>query len=291
MGYQLNTDYSGIAPSEGGQRAMFPVSDSKGWLCMLVESEGKENSKKDGRILAMKLQGLEGPVTGKFHEFAINIANPSTEAVRIGQEELSAIGHCVGHIRVGNSSEWHGRPLRVVIALEKDQEKYPGSTRIVGFRDQHGNKPSEAGQGALSNPNASGFQTGQPTGQPAGNFQQQPQQGGGAWQGGGAPTGQPGQFQPNPNPAPTGQPAFDPNAGQNPAAFQGQPQQSFQPQHTVQGQPMQGQNPGGGYTDPNAGAYPTGQFNPNTQGQGQPQQGQPQQNGGFQGGTGQPSWA
>lgn len=277
MGYQLNTDYSGITPSDGGQRAYFPASDSKGWLCEIVESDGKENSAKNGRILALKLRGLEGPVMGKFHDHTINLANPSTEAVRIGQEELSAIGHCLGHVRVGNSSEWHNRPLRVVIALEKNQEQYPGATRIAAFRDVNGNKPSEAGQGALSNPNAAAFQQGQPMqGQNPnpGNFQQQQPQQGGGWNGG----GQPGQMQ---QPGQGG--GFDPNQGQNPGGFN--PQQG-------QGQPGQG----GGYVDPNmTQAYQPGQFNPNTQQQ--PQQGQNPNGGGFQqqpgqgGGTGQPSWA
>lgn len=273
-GYVINTDFSGIQPSDGGQRAMFPVSDSKGWLCMIEDSEGKENNAKNGRILALKLKGLEGAVTGKYHDHTVNLANPSEEAVRIGQQELSAIGHVVGHVRVGNTSEWHGRPFRVVVALEKDQEKYPGSTRIVAFRDQHGNKPSEAGQGALTNPNAAAFQQGGMQGQPQG-------QNGGGWGTGqpqGNPVGNPAQGHPA-----TGQPGqgggyVDPNTvggypnGQfNPNAMQGQPQ----------GQPQ---------FDPNAGQP---QFNPQQQNpqqfQGQPQQ---QQNPAFQqGGNGQPSWA
>jgi hypothetical protein len=264
---------------------------------MIEDSEGKENSNKNGNILMLKLKGLEGIVTGKYHDLTINLSNPNEDAVRIGQQELSAIAHCVGHLRVGNSSELHGRPFRVVVALEKDQEKYPGSTRIIAYRDQMGNKPSEAGQGALSN--AGQFAQGQQPqqGQNPGGFQQQPQQNGGGW-GGGAPQGQPQGnpaqgFNPNVggNPAQghpaTGQPGqgggyVDPNAGQ--PAFQGQPQGNFQ------GQPQQG------YVDPNAGhtqAFQPGQFNPNTQGQGQPQQGQPQGQPAFQqgGGTGQPSWA
>lgn len=285
MGYQLNTDFSTIAPSEGGQRPSFPPSDSKGWLCMMVESEPKENSAKNGQILVVKLQGMEGPVTGKIHEFSINLANPNAEAVRIGQQELSAIAHCVGHIRVGNTSELHNRPFRAVVALDKDQDKYPGSTRIMMFRDQNGNKPSEAGQGALTNSNAAAFQQGQPTqGQNPATFQQQQPQGqnGGGW-GGGAPqgngAGNPGQGQPAMGQPGQGGGFGDPNQG---GGFQGQPQgQNFQ------GQPQQGFDPNAGQTQ----AFQPGQFNPNTQQQ--PQQGQNPNGGGFQqqGGTGQPNWA
>lgn len=286
MGYQLNTDFSTIQPSEGGQRASFPVSDSKGWLCMMEESDGKENSAKNGRILAIKLKGLEGVVMGKYHEFTVNTANPSEEAVRIGQQELSAIGHVVGHVRVGNTSEWHGRPFRVVVALDKDQEKYPGATRIVAFRDQNGNKPTEAGQGALTNSNAAAFQQSQPQQQQPANFQQgQPQQNGTGW--GNAPQGNPAGNPAQGQPA-TGQPGqgggyVDPNQGggfqQGQPAFQGQPQ----------GHPQQGFDPNAaGHTQ----AFQPGQFNPNAQAQPQGNF-QPQQNGGFQQGAdnGQPKWA
>lgn len=283
MGYQLNTDFSTIAPSEGGQRQSFPVSDSKGWLCVMTESEGKENSAKTGRILAVKLQGMEGAVTGKFHEFTINTANPNPEAVKIGMEELSAIAHCVGHLRVGNSSELHNRPFRVIVALEKDQEKYPGATRIVAFRDQNGNKPSEAGQGALTNPNAAAFQQGQTHAQNPASFQQQQPQGqnGGGWGGApqGNPAGNPGQGQPAMGQPGQGGGFGDPNAG---GGFQGQPQgQNFQ------SQPQQGFDPNAGQTQ----TFQPGQFNPNTQQQ--PQQGQNPNGGGFQqqGGNGQPNWA
>lgn len=150
MGFQFNTDFSTIEPNEGGGSS-FPVSDTKGWLCEMIASEGKENSKKDGQILAIQLRGLEGPVNGKLHDFTVNIANPNQQAVQIGMGELSAIAHVTGHIRVGNSAEWHNKPFRVVVVQEIDKAtKEPtGRTRITKFLDANGNGPKDAGKGAM----------------------------------------------------------------------------------------------------------------------------------------------
>lgn len=206
MGFQFNTDFTTIKPSDGGSRAYLPVSPANGWLVQIVETDGRETAKKDGTMLFLRLQGMEGEANGKFHDHFINIRNPNAEAVRIGLEEASAIAHVVGHTRVGNADEWKGKPFRVVVALAKDQEKYPGSTDIVAIRDANGRKPSEAGQGALSPTGGqpSGFQQGGAVagqqGQPAGGFGggQQQQQAGGFQQGG---------FTPNQGQQQTGQPA------------------------------------------------------------------------------------
>jgi len=169
MGFQFNTDFSTIEPNEGGGSS-FPVSDTKGWLCEMIASEGKENSKKDGQILAIQLRGLEGPVNGKLHDFTVNIANPNQQAVQIGMGELSAIAHVTGHIRVGNSAEWHNKPFRVVVVPEIDKAtKEPtGRTRISKFLDANGNGPKDAGKGAM----VSGGNFGGGTAQQGGGFQQ-----------------------------------------------------------------------------------------------------------------------
>jgi hypothetical protein len=254
MGYQINTDFSGIEPATGGARNTFPVSDAKGWLGRITMTEANENTNKDGVVLHVVVTGDEGPVAGKTHDHYINVVHPKQETVKYAQQEMSAIGHCVGHVRVGNTDEWLNKPLRVLVVLDpKNQENYPGSTKIAGWRDVNGNKPGEAGLGAGQRPAGQQWQP-QPQGQQGGFQQQQPPQGTGFQQQpqgqpqGGAPgwTGQPQQQQPQTQPQggfqqqqPQGG-GFDPNAGQGGGyqqqqqpqggGFQQQPQQTQQPQ-------------------------------------------------------------
>lgn len=239
MGYVFNTDFSTIEPNEG-VGSFFPVSDSNGWLCRMVHSEGKENSAKTGGILAVKLVGMEGPVNGKTHEYTINIANPSQEAARIGLAECSAIAHVTGHIRVGNSAEWHEKPFRVVIVPELNKEKEPtGRNKIAKYLDVNGNGPKDAGKGPMGGgvaqqtangfqQNANNAQQGNASWGNAGNTQTVSAQGTGAGQqfdtgaqSGGLSNGQTGQqnaqggtVNPGSTFQPSGTQQQDPNAGQ-----------------------------------------------------------------------------
>lgn len=266
MGMNLNMDFSNIEPNAGG-RSYFPVSDSKGWLVVMTESVGKENSAKTGSILECTLTGQEGPVQGKTHTLTINITNPSQKAQEIGLGECSAIAHATGHIRVGNSQEWHGKPFRVEIVSDAS-DQYPNATRVRRILTVNGDVPKLPGQGAM--------QAGAAAGNFGGNAGQAPQGTAGVQQGFGSAQPQQGQQQFQPQQ----QGQFNPQGGQQ---FNPQQGQQFQPNAGGQFQPQQGQvqpqfnpqqNNGGGF-DPNTG-QPLGAQ------QGQFQQGQPQ--------GGQPNW-
>lgn len=265
MGMQLNMDYSNVEPNSGGGQWL-PISDSKGWLVVISDSKGQENSAKTGTVLVLDIVGQEGAAQGKTTQHFINITNPVQKAAEIGQGECSAIAHATGHVRVGNSSEWHGKPFRVVVTPDPS-EKYPNATRITAIRDVHGNVPKLPGQGAM-----------QQGGQQAGNFGQQGNFGGNAAQGQQA-TGAGQQVSGNAG----GQ--FQPSGQQGQGQFQ---QGQFQPNNQQGGGQQFQQNNGqqGQFQQNNGG------FDPNT-GQpinngGQQQQGQFQQNG-QQGG--QPGWS
>lgn len=245
MGFQLNTDFSNIQPNAGGG-GRFPPSDPKrGWLCRITASEAKENKAKNGWIGVLTLRGMEPGVQDQEHLMNINLANPNQQAVDIGQGELSAIAHCIGILRVGNSAELHEKPFRVLVRKQEGSEVY---TEVYGIRDVNGNEPGKAGQGPIvaTTPPAGGFTPG--AGAPAqGGFGPgpgtgAPAQGGGApgW-GGGAPQGQP-QGQPAQG-GWTGQPTGGQQAPQGGGGWQGGPPQGGQADPNA-GQPQGGGAPG-----------------------------------------------
>lgn len=279
MGFQLNMDYSGIDPNAGG-RSYLPVSDSKGWLVVMTDSQGKENGKKTGTILECKLVGQEGVVMGMEHTLTINITNPSQQAVTIGQGECSAIAHATGHVRVGNSQEWHGKPFRVVVVSDAS-EQYPNATRVQRIHDVNGQVPQRAGQGALQGGQQTAGNFGGNTGQASQGTGAAPVSGNGQFVQQGQPQGQFTQQQPT-----QGQQQFNPQQGQQ---FQPSQQQGQQFVQQGQGQPQgqfQQQASAGGF-DPATG-QPIGQQGQFQQGQGQ---GQPQFVQGQQGQAGGPGWS
>lgn len=210
-GMQLNTDYSQVQPFTGGGSQLPVTTDKFGWLVVIKESGPKETKKKDGVMCAMKLEIIDGPHKGLIADHNVNVTNPSQEAMRIGQQEMSAIAHVTGVIRVGNSMELHNKPFRILVRKQAGDERY---TEVYSYLDANGNEPGRAGTGPMQAQPAQGFQPSQ--GQPQGGFQpgpgQQPAQ---------AP--QPGQNWQQPSQGQ--QPAPQWNGGAQPA--QGQPPQNW----------------------------------------------------------------
>lgn len=254
QGMQLNTDFTNIRPNLPGG-ASFPVTTDKlGHLVHIIESGPRENKAKTGMLAVLKLEVLDGPAKGMVGEHTINVANPNQQAVEIGYAELSAIAHCVGVLRVGNTVELHRKPFRILVRQQKENQQY---TEIYGILDANGNEPGKAGQGPLQAGNpGGGFGGGAPQGgfgpgqgQPAGGFGPGPGQG--APQGGGQ------NWQPNPGQGqgqPSGQPGW--NGG---GAPQGGPQNNGAPGWGAGGPQGGGQpNQGGGQPGWSGGA-PQGQ--------------------------------
>lgn len=263
--FTFNADFGQIAPNLGASRNYFPVSDSKGWLCYIRNAEPKETNAKDGQFLDLELVGDEGPVMGATHDWGVTLANKNQQAVEIGRGTFSAIAHVTGHMRVGKASEWFGKRFRVVVVPEKPErlEQYPGSTRIVAVLDIHGNKPGQAGQGALQGQN----------------------NGGGSFGGGGNAQGQ------NFQQGNTQQGQFGGQGGNGGGNFGGG-NQGQGPQGSDAGNGGfangQGQQGNGGGFNPNNTGGGDGQFNGNNgnNGGGNFQQGNNGQNGNFQGQNG-----
>jgi hypothetical protein len=207
-GMVLNTDYSQVQPFSGGGSQLPVTTDKLGWLVVIKESGAKETKKKDGTMCAMKLEIIDGPHKGLVADHNVNVTNPSQEAMRIGQQEMSAIAHVTGVLRVGNSQELHNKPFRVLVRKQQGEDKY---TEVYAYLDANGNEPGQAGRGPMQpqtfqQPPQTGFQAQPPQGgfqpqQPAQQWQQPPQ--GGFQQ---QPAQQPAQGgfqqQPAPGPAP-----------------------------------------------------------------------------------------
>lgn len=217
-GMQLNTDFSQIEPNKAGGLS-FPVSDNRGHLVMIVDSGPRENSKKTGMLLVLQCQIQEGQHQGTVCEYTINYTHQNQQTQDIGQREVSAIAHCVGVLRVGNSRELHNKPFRVLVRQQKENPQY---TEVYGVLDVNGNEPKKAGQGPVQS-------------QPAQQFGGQQQQGGGF-----SPQGQQGGFQPGPGDQGQQQQGWSGQQGQQGQGWGGGQQQQQQQQQADPNQQQQG---------------------------------------------------
>lgn len=135
-----------VVPSTGAA-GQLPVSDDKGHLVIITESDMKNTLDNTGTYLNLILRIVEGPHAGQEASHKLNIGNKSAEAVRIAYAELSAICHVTGSMQdFEDSSYLHNKPFRVIVkAAAKAEDAAKGYTNVSAIRDVNGNKPTLGG--------------------------------------------------------------------------------------------------------------------------------------------------
>lgn len=217
MGVTLNFDASRVQPSTG-------VGDPipAGWYNVAVdESEMKPTTTGTGMYLKLRFNILDGQYVGRKLFVNLNLQNPNQQAVEIALKDLSAICHAVQHIHLADSSQLHGKPLKVRVGLKPaDKEAgYDAQNVIKAYREINF-VPEGAGGGAAPAfaPPAFGAppaSAGGPPAAPAGWGAPAPAAAGGQ------PWAAPGGAAPATTAAPATAPAWTPPAGGQPWAAPG----------------------------------------------------------------------
>lgn len=115
------------------QKALTPLPAGD-YKAAVVNSELKQNSKKNGSYLALELAVLEGEQKGRKLYANLNLDNPNKQAVEIAKGELSAICRAVNVMTPNDSAELHNKPLWVTVGLEKRKDTGDMSNRIKGYK-------------------------------------------------------------------------------------------------------------------------------------------------------------
>lgn len=105
---------------------------------VIVNSEVKTTAKGDGRYIKLQLQILNGQFQNRVLFDNLNLWNPNQKAVEIARGTLSSICRAVGVLTPRDTSELHGKPLRIKLKVEKSDE-YGDQNRVAGY------KPRQAG--------------------------------------------------------------------------------------------------------------------------------------------------
>jgi len=87
------------------------------YIVVITESEEKRTKKGDGSYLELTVQVVDGQHTGRLLWARLNLQNANPVAVKIAQEELSAICRAVGVMTPRHSNELHGKPLLAKVKL------------------------------------------------------------------------------------------------------------------------------------------------------------------------------
>lgn len=116
------------------------------YLAEITDSEMKPTKAGDGQYLQLEFTVLDGEFAGRKQWARLNLDNANETAVSIAKQELSAICHSVGVMRVTDSIDLHGRPLYIDVTVEKRKDNGEDSNRIKGYA------PTEGGGKSTSPP-------------------------------------------------------------------------------------------------------------------------------------------
>jgi Protein of unknown function (DUF669) len=220
---QLNFDASTVAPNTGTQDAI-----PAGWYNVQIDqSEMKPTKDGSGAYLELRLAVLDGQYVGRKVFARLNLRNNNATAVEIAYKDLSAICHATGVMQVQDSSQLHGRPMKIKVSVRAATGEYEASNEVKAYKNINenvGGPVAGATAAGSATPWGAAPQAAAPAAMPWGAPQQPA-----------APVAPAAQFAPPQPPAMAPQaPAWQPPAAaqpwaQQPAAPQQAPQQFQQP--------------------------------------------------------------
>jgi len=127
---KLNFDANQVPPEE--QLEALPA----GWYNVQIVGSEIKPTAKGGAYLQLDLQVLDGPYAGRRIFDRLNIQNENPTAVEIAYRRLSAYCHAVGVLKVEDSQQLHGIPLKVRVTVRTDPSgQYAPSNEVRAVKN------------------------------------------------------------------------------------------------------------------------------------------------------------
>ena len=145
----LGGTYDASQGEQMSDRSVLPPGE---YLAAIARSDVADTKKGDGgRKVDLEFEVLDGPHKGRRFWTMLNLWNRNPVAVEIAQRELNSICHAVGKLRVADTDELHGTPVKVTLGIDKDGRNVARSY-----------KPASGGSTAVATSGAA--ETGRPRG-------------------------------------------------------------------------------------------------------------------------------
>jgi len=96
------------------------------YSAQIIQSEMKDNKKKTGKYLELRIQILDAPYSGRLIFERLNLVNPNDVAVKIAKKTLAKILGAMKLSEIEDSEELHGIEFQVLVDIEgEDGGDYP----------------------------------------------------------------------------------------------------------------------------------------------------------------------
>jgi hypothetical protein len=129
-----------VEPTSG-----FELIPAGKYLAIITDSAMKSTKAGNGQYLELTFRIVNGPHENRVLWSRLNLDNPSEQAVRIAQGELSAICRAVGVPQPRDSSELHDIPLLIGVVLKRrgDTDEMTNEVRSYSRKDAVGVVPRQ----------------------------------------------------------------------------------------------------------------------------------------------------
>ena len=148
----LGDTYSAEGGEVMGERSALPAGE---YVAALVKSDKKGPNAKGNSYINCEFEVQDGQHRGRRFFTMLNLWNSNSQAVEIAQRELNSIMHACGKLRVSDTEELHGIPMRVALGVKSDPQ-YGDQNNVKSYAplnsaggQQH--QPPAAQQGAAGN--------------------------------------------------------------------------------------------------------------------------------------------
>ena len=117
------------------------------YLAEIRKSEMKATKAGTGSYLTCQLVVLEGEFKGRYLFNLLNLENPNPVAVEIAQKELATICEACELDEIEDSTELHGIPMAIRVAIKEGSGGYPPKNEIKMYKtadempEQEGDDP------------------------------------------------------------------------------------------------------------------------------------------------------
>ena len=132
----LDGGYDATGGETMGDRTILEPGE---YTAALVKSEKKGPNDKGNSMIACEFEVTDGEKQGRRFWSNLNLWNTNSMAVDIAQRELNSIMHACGKLRIADTEELHGIPMRVTLKIEKGGAKagggnYDDANRPTAFK-------------------------------------------------------------------------------------------------------------------------------------------------------------
>lgn len=133
----INFDASTVAP-----KSSFAPIPAGVYLAHITESDVVPLKSGKGTALKLTFEILDGQFKGRKIWENLNIQHTNPDTQRYAQQDLSAICHATGNIKLNETSALHFKPVKIKVSIRPASGGYDEGNAIKGYESASGAKPA-----------------------------------------------------------------------------------------------------------------------------------------------------